>query len=259
MKPAGPPAPLNILAEPKTRGHEAEGLARRWGVEAVCVLIRDRELGILRPAPGFSQTLPGGPSWRALLRGKSLERHTGEVAYPHRDRMVEFAAQGVPSGEAMLLLLGEGATDVVLDLDALGFPLLAALLQAEGEAVNAAGIVQTAAKALDRAETLTGSLDLARGKLTEALATSDALNRALNELNTTLKERVEDQTRQLEAETAERQNAEEAMRHAQKIARAVGRAFAAACGHDFNNLLACISGSLELMELRISRGRIAVA
>ena len=56
---------LGRLAEPMGRAEAARSLAAAIGAREVVVLVGDAALGTLVPGPGFAQTLPAGPAWRA--------------------------------------------------------------------------------------------------------------------------------------------------------------------------------------------------
>ncbi|MCQ4297263.1 PAS domain S-box protein [Pseudomonas stutzeri] len=86
-----------------------------------------------------------------------------------------------------------------------------------------------------------------------------AAEEALRELNDNLERRVAERTRELAAinsrlhiEMAERERAEDALRHAQKM-EAIGQ-LTGGLAHDFNNMLTGVLGALDLIQRRVANG-----
>ena len=212
------------LAEVARRGPAAERLARHLGGIALLILIEDPEVEAFVPAPGFPQTLPGGPSWRALLEAPPRSGvHRYDLGYPTADRMMPtcvYAEAGI-----LLLVIGECDPAAVADVGTIA-PLLAAVMRNEHAVLAARGELAVARSQARQAEVLTQALDAVRAE----------------------NERT---VRELEAQTRE-------LHDAQTRAEAGAQAkdeFLAMLGHELRNPLSPIVTALQLMRLKNQSSR----
>jgi len=168
---------VSNLSNPLRRRDAAAALALHLGADDLIVFVKDPELNVLLPAPGFPQTLPGGRLWRDfLLACGPADPHTGRLPFP--DTKTTVSATGYASEEIVIVLIGATTRrEDVLDLMR-ALPLLAAALRGEMSMISARGHVDSARQAAEHAETATAALDGARIELQRALAESDAAIRA---------------------------------------------------------------------------------
>lgn len=158
------------LADPTVRPAAARALGAALGGTTVIVFVRDPEVGVLLPAPGFAQTLPSGRAWREYLEACVSAGERAASVPPER---------GAAPAPAFGFSAGMDAVAVIVGTDrpASGYvwlrellPLIAAALRNERTAAYAGARARAAERAAAHAEALTHALDAARGQLQHALA-----------------------------------------------------------------------------------------
>ncbi len=211
---------ISSLAEPSRRPEAAQRLASHFGAGALVILVEDRAVDAYLPAQGFSQTLPGGASWRAFLeQAPHPGVFCGEVDYPapHRSvRAVSYCAAGI-----MLVFIDTTSDVRRIESVAVLVPLLGATLALEHAQLVSGGELRAAQEHARQAESLARALDAARAEL-------DRTVRAL-----------EQQARELED-----------ARVRSEAATLAKDEFLAMLGHELRNPLSPILTALQLMRLK---------
>ncbi len=163
---------LDLLADvaaPDRRGLATTTLAELLGGQALLLFAADPELGVLLPAPGLPQVLPGAMQWRDFLQHCVLAgSHAGELPDPATGQLVSAVGIGLKNESAAVLLGGDGGA-ARLELLRTHLPVLSTLFFRERQVAAEQIRARSALQSVERSRVLTGALQQMRERLEAAL------------------------------------------------------------------------------------------
>lgn len=169
------------LHDSSSRLSAAKRLAEFLGASDLIIFIRDSELNLLLPGPGYLQTLQNGPAWQKFVSACGEEYHRGRVPYPDRNTYSNAIGFADPEGSVAVLIGGSPQDNNIEPLRKL-LPLITALLKKEQQVISNVSIATTAENTARKAQKLAQSLDFIRQDLRKALVKQDIDRQAIEEL-----------------------------------------------------------------------------
>lgn len=172
---------LAPLADIATRAEAADRLAAHFGASHFIFFIRDKEIDVLLPGPGFPQTVPEGKVWQPFLRAAAEGIYTAMLPFPAKGEM--HHSFGFPVGDnAVAVFLGATLSDEAVKLLQKILPVLAAVLQLEYKMKVDNTLREFAQKTTEKAEKLAKALDVVRYNLQQSLTQQEKANREIRDL-----------------------------------------------------------------------------
>ncbi len=255
---------ITALANADDRSDAAAALGRALGGDSVLIFVRDPDIDVLLPAPGFAQTLPAARSWRELLSAcvANGECSRGSIEVPGLGARAVFGVSGGP--DIVLVVVGTNECPHRMGEIRPLLPLLLRLLSWQRDAMLAGVRESLARQAAVHADALAQTLDRVRGDLQASLVTAEEMRRDSEATNALLreqaaaleaqKEELEIQAEELELQTEELQQVNDALEAARQVAEQANQAkseFLAAMSHELRTPLNAIGGHVQLIEFEI--------
>jgi signal transduction histidine kinase len=155
-----------LVASPDRSGAIAD-LAASLQADDLVIFVADPEIGVLLPAPGFPQTLPGGGEWRALVQeAADTGSAAGSLLSPEGMRLPALGQRG-QDGSVLVVLGAATRRDRLLDVVFM-LPLVAAALRAEMTARSAQAYARMEEHEAQEMRLLVSSLEDARRQAQDA-------------------------------------------------------------------------------------------
>ncbi len=160
---------IGKLSDKSQREKIGKKFAEMLGVEDLVIFVKDAQLDILLPAPGFPQTLPDGVKWRAFLE-KCLKqkKYTGVLPFPEKSTFKKARAIIYKKDLAIVLLGGNVKEQEVQKLTQV-LPLLASVFLYEQGELQTNASLTLAEKSLIEHKEIVYKLNNARRELQSAL------------------------------------------------------------------------------------------
>ena len=252
------PALIAQLAVLETRAVAAHALAEALGAEELIVFVRDPDLAVLLPAPGFAHTIRGGAEWRTFLaacvaRGSA----TGRMFAPGRDADLEAWGYRIAHGGVLVLLGGAPDPSKVNEILPL-FSLVTAIAGRESELLALDARRRIADTTAAQGEVLARALEQSRDQIRDALTSARESRRRIEEQAEALAAAAEElaQSRtELEALNEELVRANVALQHSVADAERA-RSSAEEANHAKSGFLAMMSHDLFLEQPRVPADRV---